>query len=86
VIEVDLSTEARLKFPIYAALGIPEVWRYDGEVIQFYLLSNGDYLEIGTSEVLPHLTTGLLVESLNVNKTQGQTAARRHLRQKLHPT
>jgi Uma2 family endonuclease len=80
VVEIDLSTDARHKFPIYAALGVPEIWRYDGEVIQFYLLRDGDYVEAGTGEVLPDLPRDLFIESLNVSKTQGQTAARKYLR------
>ena len=80
VLEVDLSTEARHKFPIYAALGVSEIWRYDGEVIEFYLLRDGDYVEAGTSEELPGLPRELFIESLNVSKTQGQTAARKYLR------
>jgi Uma2 family endonuclease len=83
VIEVDLTTEARHKFPIYAALGIAEVWRYDGETIQLYQLRNGDYVAINASEVLPGLSIDLLVEALIVSRTEGQTAARRHLRQKM---
>jgi Uma2 family endonuclease len=82
-IEIDLSTEARHKFPIYAALGVPEIWRYDGELIQFYLLRDGDYVEASTSEVLPGLPRDLLIESLNVNKTEGQTAARKYLREEI---
>jgi hypothetical protein len=84
VIEVDLSTEARHKFPIYAALGVPELWRYDGDVIQFHLLRNGHYVEASASDALPGLPRDLLIESLNTNKTQGQTAARRFLRQNMH--
>ena len=83
VIEVDLSSDARHKFPIYAALGVAEIWRYDGEAVQFYLLRDGDYVEAGASEVLPGLARDLLIASLDIAKTQGQTAARRHLRQKI---
>jgi Uma2 family endonuclease len=83
VVEVDLSTDARHKFPIYGALGVPEIWRYDGEVIQLYLLRDGDYVEAGTSEVLPGLPRDLFIESLNVNKTEGQTAARKYLREEI---
>jgi len=83
VIEVDLSSDARHKFPIYAPLGVAEIWRYDGEAVQFYLLRDGDYVEAGASEVLPGLARDLLITSLDIAKTQGQTAARRHLRQKI---
>ena len=84
VVEVDLTTEARHKFPIYAALGVAEIWRYDGETIRFYQLRNGEYAETNGSGVLPDLSMDLLVESLNISSTEGQTAARKHLRRKMH--
>lgn len=80
-VEVDLSTDARHKFPIYAALGVPEIWRYDGEVVQLYVLRKTDYAETRRSEMLPGLSRELLIESLDISKTKGQTAARRYLRQ-----
>jgi len=83
VVEVDLTTEARHKFSIYAALGVAEIWLYDGEVVRFYQFRDGDYVETSDSKVLPGLSIELLVESLNVNREQGQTAARRRLRQKI---
>src|SRR5688572_7875703 len=30
VVEIDMSNDSLDKFPIYAALGVPEIWRYDG--------------------------------------------------------
>ncbi len=40
VIEIDITSGSLDKFPIYSALGIPEIWRYNGEVLQFYGLNN----------------------------------------------
>ena len=83
VVEIDLSTEARHKFPIYGALGVSEVWQYDGEILQFYRLRNDDYVSVAASEVLPALSIDLLVEAMHVSKTEGQTTARKHLRRKM---
>ncbi len=33
-IEVEVSRSAASRLPIYAALGVPEVWRYDGRVAE----------------------------------------------------
>jgi Uma2 family endonuclease len=41
IIEVDISRSSLNKFGIYRALGIPEVWRYDGETLHLYVLHNG---------------------------------------------
>lgn len=30
VVEIDVTNASQSKFPIYAALGVPEIWRYDG--------------------------------------------------------
>jgi Uma2 family endonuclease len=35
VVEVDLSAEVRHKFPIYAALGVSEVWQYEERPFSF---------------------------------------------------
>src|SRR4029078_9338756 len=40
IVEVDLHQESLSKFPIYAALGVPEVWRYDGSSLRIYQLRN----------------------------------------------
>ena len=34
VVEVDISSHSIAKEPIYAALGVPEVWRFDGTRLQ----------------------------------------------------
>jgi len=36
VVEVDTTNESLSQFPIYAALGVPEIWRYDGKRVQMY--------------------------------------------------
>src|SRR5438445_836710 len=39
VVEIETTNESLMKFPIYAALGVPEIWRYDGRQTQFYALA-----------------------------------------------
>lgn len=52
-VEVDMSSDSLNKFPIYEALGIPEIWRFDGGVLSFYALRNGKYLECEHSPTFP---------------------------------
>lgn len=55
VIEVDLTSPSLNKMPIYAALGVPEVWLYKSEKVVFFKLSGGLYQEIENSTALPIL-------------------------------
>jgi Uma2 family endonuclease len=75
VVEIDLSNDSSDKFHIYAALGVPEIWRYDGEKAYFYQLSETSYQEIQSSVALPLLTAEDLTRFLEQSKTEGQTAA-----------
>jgi Uma2 family endonuclease len=55
-IEVEISRSAMNRMRIYAALGVPEVWRYNGEVLRVaQLQADGTYAEVPTSPSLPFL-------------------------------
>lgn len=55
IIEVEISTPAVSRFPIFAAFGVPEMWRYtEGRVI-FYRLENGKYVETTHSVAIPEV-------------------------------
>ena len=64
VVEIDLHHDSISKFPIYAALEVPEFWRYDGNVLIIYLLRDGQYQPSDVSESLPLLTAAVLTEFL----------------------
>jgi len=63
-LEVDLHHESVSKFPIYAALGIHEIWRYDGHSLIIYHLQEGQYVPADASLALPMLTSKVLTEFL----------------------
>ncbi len=43
-IEIDITRSSLNRMGIYAALGVPEVWRFDGQTLTVYQLSNqGEY-------------------------------------------
>jgi Uma2 family endonuclease len=70
-IEVDESNKSEGKLPIYAALRVPEVWRYDARtgVLWFgRLQADGTYRSIDRSEALPMLTPKLVLEALALCK------------------
>ncbi len=70
IIEIDITSQSINKFPIYASLKMPEIWRYDGEKLIIYQLSNGAYTEVISSVALPLITSTDISDFIkkNVNK------------------
>jgi Uma2 family endonuclease len=57
VIEIDVTNSSVPRLPIYAALGMPEVWRIDQGVLTFQILQpDGTYTASSMSRALPPLT------------------------------
>lgn len=56
VIEVDVTSSSLDRFPIFAAVGVAEVWRYAGGAVTIYALRDGAYREVANSLALPLLT------------------------------
>ena len=75
VVEIDLTNASQHKFPIYAALAVPEIWRYDGSQAYFYHLADAQYVESSHSRVFPFLTGAVLGQFIEQSKTEGQDAA-----------
>jgi Uma2 family endonuclease len=64
VVEIDLHHESLSKFPIYAELGVPEIWRYDGKALTIHNLREGQYFASEASQSLPLFTGAVLTEFL----------------------
>jgi Uma2 family endonuclease len=61
-IEVDVSHSSVNRFAIYAALGVPEVWRLDGDVLAFHVLqADGTYQQADASLSFPSVSPGDLL-------------------------
>ena len=61
-IEVDVTRSSMNRFPIYAALGVPELWRWEKHSLVFYrLMADGTYQPIVESKSF----LGLRSEDLN---------------------
>jgi Uma2 family endonuclease len=54
-VEVDVSRCSISRQRVYAALGVPEMWRYDGELHILHLQANGQYAERDRSLSFPFL-------------------------------
>jgi len=81
VVEIDTTNESSSKFPIYAALGVPEIWRYDGQQAQIYQLIDQTYTEAPSSRSFPGFTAEVLTLFIEQSKTQGQSVALAAFRQ-----
>jgi Uma2 family endonuclease len=88
VIELDYTSSSIDRMPIYLALGIPEVWRYDEPVMQIYQLREGVYVACDVSPTFANLplTTEIprfLQESLNIGEIPMIRSFRGWVRQQL---
>jgi Uma2 family endonuclease len=81
VIEVDVTSPSLDKFPIYAALGVPEIWLYKNERITFYKLVGNSYKEIKRSLALPVLTSEKATEFLQKGLTERSSTWFRKVRE-----
>jgi Uma2 family endonuclease len=64
-IEVDITSSVLNRMEIYASLGIPEVWRCDGQVLEAYCLgADGRYLRTSSSLAFPFLPLDDLLEAI----------------------
>jgi len=55
-IEVDVSRSSMNRFRIYASLGVPEVWRLDGDELHIHQLAGKKYVEVPASRTFPGIT------------------------------
>lgn len=55
-IEIDITTRSIPRQPVYAALGMPEIWRFDGRRLAILLLDpDGKYAPAAASLAFPFL-------------------------------
>jgi Uma2 family endonuclease len=80
VIEIDITSPSLGKFPIFAALGVPEVWRYDGARVTIFTLAGDTYVEQPESVALPKVTGAVLSEFLVASQQLKRTAWLRQVR------
>ena len=74
VVEIDITSPSLDKFSIFAQLGVPEVWRYDGTTLGIFHLEAGSYVERQSSGVLPVVTNAVLTDFLSESLTGSRLA------------
>ena len=64
-IEIDIASSSLDRMGIYAALRVPEVWRFDGRTLQVHCLRpDGEYEECPSSPTFPTLPLRRVVDFL----------------------
>lgn len=79
-LEIDVTSKSLNRFPIYARLGVPEIWCYDSSQLKIYRLQGSDYVETETSLALPQLLIQDLPNIIEKHRTQGRRAIRKAVR------
>jgi len=80
VIEVEVTSPVLPKLPVYARLGVPEIWLHDGRAAKILRLAGDRYEESDQSTVLPAVTQSLLLDFVEQSKTLSTLAWRRMVR------
>lgn len=82
VIEVDLTNDSLDKFPLFAALGVPEVWRYE-DGLEMLVLERGRYVQRPASIVIPPLSAKFVSELLESSQIMKRPAWLRQTRARI---
>lgn len=84
VVAIDITNASRSKFPIYAALGVAEIWRYDGNAASFHTLTGSEYVMTSHSHAFPFLPSTVLAQWIALSKAVGQDEALESARAWVH--
>lgn len=79
--EVEVTRSAVGRMPIYAKLRVPEVWRFDGEVLRVHLLNaRGNYDVADHSPTFPGIPISEIARFLREGALEDDTAIVRRFR------
>jgi len=81
VVEIDRTSTSLNKFAIYAAFGVPEIWRVTGRRVTFFVLADDGYEESSVSRAFAFLTAQTLSEFLARMLSEGGRKTARHFRE-----
>ncbi len=80
VLEVEYSRSKIDKFRLYASMGVPEFWRYNGTVLRVYRLENGEYKECSTSPTFTPVSVTEIPRFIQESRKVGEIACTRAFR------
>lgn len=62
IVEVDVTHGSLDRLPIFEAVGVAEVWRYESEALKNFLLTDHSYVESSISSLLPGVTSEAITQ------------------------
>ena len=80
-VEIDITSSSLNRFAIYKALGVPEIWRYDGSHLEIHVLQDDEYVNQSNSRALTLLTAADILRFLTSHQTLGENALVKQFRQ-----
>jgi Uma2 family endonuclease len=81
VVEIDITHRSVEREPIYAALGVPEIWRWDGTKLDCLLLTDRQYHKAAKSLAFPFLSPADLTRFVRMWGRMGENAIVRKFRE-----
>lgn len=76
VLEIDITSSSLDKRPIYAAFGVPELWRYNGKKLEVFILDKSTqfYQQATQSSNFPWLPLEIIPQYIRQSLIDGETA------------
>ena len=87
VVEVDITHTDLNKNALYASLGVPEFWRFNGREWQILQLTDGEYVERDGSPTFPLIAKTDLynfLEAALLDEVAAEVNLRQWVKQQLH--
>lgn len=81
VVEIDITHRSVEREPIYAGLGVPEIWRWRGTKLECLELHDGGYRTRERSLVFPFLAPADLTRFIRMRTRSGENALVRKFRE-----
>jgi Uma2 family endonuclease len=82
LIELDVTKDSMDKFPIFAAMGMPEVWRCE-DAPEIWVLRRGRYVRSNDSLAIPILSEKLIAELMEASLKMKRPAWLRYARKRI---
>ena len=80
VVEVDITSLSFDKLGIFAAFGVAEIWRYDGEIMEIGKLEGEVYLKVEESAILPRVSADKITEFIGKSNNQSRLEWQKQVR------
>lgn len=81
IVEIDVTHGSLDRLPVFAAVGILEVWRYEHGFAKIYRLSRDEYVESEESGLLPGVTANVITQFVAESQTMRRVEWLRKVRE-----